>query len=526
MRHYWEKLKSSSSSKLKLLTILLLLVSGILVLLDPKTSNWVFFPSHHNRPSLQFSAHSRSLSQSQPLSASTTTSDGGNSSAVKSKTNEEARLDLQSATRSPPPPQAESTAEEPPAGKRAAGLTVTRNGPQVIPSTKVSKLERLEAGLVQARAAIKAAKIANNGTHDDSNQPEDQYIPRGAVYRNADAFLRSYLEMEKQMKVYVYEEGEPPVFHYGLSKGILGLEGIFIHQMEISPFRTRDPDQAHLFFLPFSVISLTNFVYVVDSHLWEPMRDTVRDYVNLVATKYPYWNRSGGADHFMLACHDWAPHISFGIPNLYKNSIRALCNANTSERFNPSRDVSIPEIYLPEGTTTGLLGGPPPSNRSILVFYAGGVHGPIRPILLEHWENKDPDVQVHKYLPQGVSYYGMIRKSMFCICPSGYEVASPRMVEALYMGCVPVLIKDYYVAPFSDVLDWKTFAVEIPVRDIPNMKKILKSISWKKYLSMQRRGLQVRRHFEVNFPPKRFDVFHMMLHSIWLRRLNIRVEES
>ncbi|KAK1351672.1 putative nuclear matrix constituent protein 2 [Heracleum sosnowskyi] len=71
--------------------------------------------------------------------------------------------------------------------------------------------------------------------------------------------------------------------------------------------------------------------------------------------KYPYWNRSLGADHFMLACHDWGPKISFAIPNLYNSSIRALCNANTSERFNPYRDVSIPEVDLPGGTTDGLV---------------------------------------------------------------------------------------------------------------------------------------------------------------------------
>lgn len=93
------------------------------------------------------------------------------------------------------------------------------------------------------------------------------------------------------------------------------------------------------------------------------------------------------------------------------------------------------------------------------------------------------------------------------------------------MGCIPVLIKDGYVVPFSDVLNWKSFSVEIPVKDIPNMKKILMGISQRQYIRMQRRGIQVRRHFEVNSPPKRFDVFHMILHSIWLRRLNIRVND-
>lgn len=117
----------------------------------------------------------------------------------------------------------------------------------------------------------------------------------------------------------------------------------------------------------------------------------------------------------------------------------------------------------------------------------------------------------------------MMKKSKFCICPRGYEVASPRIVEALYTGCVPVLISDHYVPPFSDVLNWKSFSVEIAVRDIPNLKKILVGISLRRYIRMQRKAIRIRRHFEVNFPPKRYDVFHMILHSVWLRRLNFRV---
>ncbi|KAM6568686.1 hypothetical protein CsatB_016671 [Cannabis sativa] len=383
-----------------------------------------------------------------------------------------------------------------------------------------TKLERLEGSLIRARSVISEAKIGNQ-TQDS------QYTPDGPMYWNPKAFHRSYLEMEKQFKVFVYEEGEPPLFHNGPCKSIYSMEGNFIHELEMNrQFRTKDPQKAHVFFLPFSVTMLVRYVYVRDSHDFSPIRQTVIDYVNVVSSKYPFWNRSLGADHFMLSCHDWGPEASSSVPNLRKNSIRVLCNANTTEGFNPTKDVSFPEINLLTGLTDGFLGGPSASKRPILAFFAGGLHGPIRPILLEHWENKDEDMKIHQYLPKGVSYYDMLRKSKYCICPSGYEVASPRIVEAIYTGCVPVLISDHYVPPFSDVLNWKSFSVEVPVSEIRNLKKILMSISPRQYIRMQRRVVKVRKHFEVNSPPKRFDVFHMILHSVWLRRLNIRVRDD
>ncbi|TYJ50706.1 hypothetical protein E1A91_A01G228200v1 [Gossypium mustelinum] len=335
------------------------------------------------------------------------------------------------------------------------------------------------------------------------------------------------MEMEKQFKVFVYKEGEPPVFHDGPCKSIYSMEGNFIYQMDVNTkFRTNDPKKAHAFYLPFSVAKMVQFVYLRDSRDFGPIRRTVIDYVNVVSEKYPYWNRSLGADHFMLACHDWGPEASFSNPYLGKNSIRALCNANTSEKFNPVKDVSIPEMNLRTGKLTGLIGGPSASRRPILAFFAGGVHGPIRPILLEHWEGKDDEIKVHKYLPKGINYYEMMRSSKYCLCPSGYEVASPRIVKALYNGCVPVLISKSYVPPFSDVLRWKSFSVVVSVEDIPRLKEILMKISSRQYIRMQRRVLQVRRHFEFHSPPKRFDVFHMILHSIWLRRLNVRVSDG
>lgn len=120
--------------------------------------------------------------------------------------------------------------------------------------------------------------------------------------------------MEKLFKIFVYEEGEPPLFHYGTCKDIYSMEGVFLSLMETNTkFRTSNPDEAHVYFLPFSVV-------MIIEHLFHPIiRDkavlerTVSDYVRIISHKYLYWNRSLGADHFMLSCHDWVkkPTASF-----------------------------------------------------------------------------------------------------------------------------------------------------------------------------------------------------------------------
>lgn len=88
------------------------------------------------------------------------------------------------------------------------------------------------------------------------------------------------------------------------------------------------------------------------------------------------------------------------MPQPYYNSIRVLCKANTSEHFNPKKDASFPKINLITGEITYLTGGLPPSNRTILALFAGGLHGKIRPALRQHWKERDKDVQVYETLPK------------------------------------------------------------------------------------------------------------------------------
>lgn len=218
---------------------------------------------------------------------------------------------------------------------------------------------------------------------------------------------------------------------------------------------------------------------------------------------------------------------------LTKNSIKALCNADASEGiFVAGKDVSLPETIIknPRRPLRN-LGGKRVSQRTILAFFAGRMHGRVRPILLKNWDGKDEDMRIYALLPNRVSrtmsYVQHMKSSKYCICPMGYEVNSPRIVEAIYYECVPVIIADNFVLPLSDVLDWSAFSVVVPEKDIPKLKEILVAIPMRRYLTMQTNVKMLQKHFLWNPRPVRYDMFHMILHSIWVSRLNqVQIPQS
>lgn len=337
------------------------------------------------------------------------------------------------------------------------------------------------------------------------------------IYWNLSRFERSYELMEQTLKIYIYKEGKRPVFHQPRLTGIYASEGWFMKLLQGSKqYVTTNPEEALLFYFPFSSQILGEIVYVPNSHSFDNLKQYLRNYLDMIKARYSFWNRTSGADHFLVACHDWAPEET---KILMANCIRALCNADMKEGFQLGKDVSLPETYMHSARiSTRGLGGKPPSQRQILAFFAGNMHGYVRPLLLQHWENKDPDMRIVGRLRKD-SYIQQMMSSKFCICARGYEVNSPRLVEAIMYGCVPVIISDNYVPPFLEVLNWEKFSIFVLEKDIPNLKTILLSISQRRYLMMQHRVKQVRQHFLWHQSPVKYDIFHMILHSIWYNRV-------
>ncbi|XP_059638182.1 probable glycosyltransferase At5g03795 isoform X2 [Cornus florida] len=316
-----------------------------------------------------------------------------------------------------------------------------------------------------------------------------------SLFRNFSMFKRSYEMMERMLKVYIYREGEKPIFHEPYLRGIYASEGWFMKLIEGNK----------------------QFVFASQKDL----EKYLKHHVDMIAGKYRFWNRTGGADHFSVSCHDWAPRMT---RNSMGSCIRALCNTNIASGFKIGKDVSLPVTYVrnSQDPLKG-IGGKPPSERHILVFFAGGMHGYLRPILLQYWKDKEPDMKIFGPMPRDIEgkalYREHMKSSKYCICARGYEVHTPRVVESILYECVPVIISDNYVPPFFEILDWEAFSVFIPEKDIPNLRNILLSIPEEKYLAMQQRVKMVQQHFLWHKQPVKYDLFHMILHSVWYNRV-------
>ncbi|KAL2498962.1 Exostosin family protein [Abeliophyllum distichum] len=334
------------------------------------------------------------------------------------------------------------------------------------------------------------------------------------VYHSAKMFKLNYEEMERRFKVYIYPDGDPNTYYQTPRKltGKYASEGYFFQNLRESKYVTDDPDQADLFFIPISCHKMRG-----KGISYENMTVIVQNYVESLMSKYPYWNRTLGVDHFFLTCHDVGVRATEGLPFLVKNSIRVVCSPSYDVGFIPHKDVALPQILQPFALPAG---GNDVENRTTLGFWAGHRNSKIRVILARVWEN-DTELDISNNRINRATghlvYQKRFYRTKFCICPGGSQVNSARIADSIHYGCIPVILSNYYDLPFNDILNWHKFSVILKEKDVYQLKQILKNITQEKFVKLHNNLVKVQKHFQWNSPLINHDAFHMVMYELWLR---------
>lgn len=141
--------------------------------------------------------------------------------------------------------------------------------------------------------------------------------------------------------------------------------------------------------------------------------------------------------------------------------------------YDRDRDVNIPtpniHTYPTKSTYEFASSYASPVSKTLLLFYAGWNYD-TRIKLVTHFQY-DTDVIVRKSLPPA-KYESHMSRAKFCPVCGGFSQWTPRLMEAIYFGCIPIVLSDEWELPFSDVVNWNKFSIRVPRAKYKDIKEI------------------------------------------------------
>ncbi|XP_039050368.1 probable glucuronoxylan glucuronosyltransferase IRX7 [Hibiscus syriacus] len=311
----------------------------------------------------------------------------------------------------------------------------------------------------------------------------------------------------KDLKIYIYglspEYNEKWLSNERCSKHLFASE-VAIHRALLNAydFRTFDPVEADFFFVP--VYVSCNFSAVNGFPNIGHARSLLFSAIQLISTNYPFWNRSRGSDHVFVASHDYGAcfhamedrAIHSGIPEFLTNSI--ILQTFGVNYKHPCQDVEhvvIPPYISPKSVGKTLEKAPLTGNRDIMVFFRGkmdvhpkNVSGKFysKRVRTEIWRRYKGEKRFYLQRHRFAGYQSEIVRSVFCLCPLGWAPWSPRLVESVALGCVPVIIADGIRLPFPKAVKWGEISLTVAERDVGKLGKILEHVAATNLSAIQR----------------------------------------
>ena len=156
----------------------------------------------------------------------------------------------------------------------------------------------------------------------------------------------------------------------------------------------------------------------------------------------------------------------------------------------------------------------------------------------QHWLQKyefDANIKVTAVHPKegfgakAASYQKTYRQdfltSTYCLCPPGWATWTPRLYEALLLGCIPAIIADGNVLPFARTLDYTQFAVHVPEDKANELNSVLPTDP-QRIRELQAGVAKVYTAFIYNDPPIQGDAFHYLMQELAWRAQSLGVMQG
>ncbi|XP_022293438.2 exostosin-2-like [Crassostrea virginica] len=251
-----------------------------------------------------------------------------------------------------------------------------------------------------------------------------------------------------------------------------------------SPYHTENPDTACLFIPPFDVLNQNNV--------------RTKDLGKLY-TLLNWWN--DGANHLIFNM------LPGELPDyrtiLEADTGRALIAGGGFSTWSYRRgfDVSIP-VFNPFMPGINLK---PKSNlesrKWLLVSSQMGLHSEYKEVMSsvaasekrflimdKCGDGKNWDFLKRCQGSVEYKYPDILQDSKFCMVLRSARLGHTALGDALRTGCIPVVVADGYILPFSEVLDWKRASVVIREENLKNVVEVLKSYSMERIYQMRRQA--------------------------------------
>uniref|UniRef100_A0A665WHM5 Exostosin glycosyltransferase 2 n=1 Tax=Echeneis naucrates TaxID=173247 RepID=A0A665WHM5_ECHNA len=293
---------------------------------------------------------------------------------------------------------------------------------------------------------------------------------------------------KNRIKVYIYplqrfvDELGVPISSTGLSREYNDL----LSAVSDSDFYTDDVTRACLFIPSIDVLNQNSL----------RIRETAQALAML-----PRWDK--GMNHVLF-------NMLPGGPPDYNTALdvprdRALLAGGgfSTWTYRQGYDVSIP-VYSPLSADVELPERQPGPRRYFILSSQMAIHREYRAelerlkeengealLLLDKCSNLSQGAAPARkrcYKGQVYDYPQILQESSFCVVLRGARLGQAALSDVLQAGCVPVILADSYILPFSEVLDWKRASVVIPEEKLSEMYTILKSIPHRQVEEMQRQA--------------------------------------